>query len=59
MVEEKDLIIMHTTDLNAGMRCIKYLLFSFSLLFLVSYQYVVSITNQTVKKVKLSLSTTT
>jgi len=27
---------MHTTDLNAGMRCIKYLLFSFSLLFVIS-----------------------
>jgi len=27
---------MHTTDLNAGMRCIKYLLFSFSLLFVMS-----------------------
>lgn len=27
---------MHTTDLNAGMRCIKYLLFSFSLLFVIT-----------------------
>ena len=55
-LRKRNLIIMHTTDLNAGMRCIKYLLFSFSLLFVVSYQYVVCITNQ---RVKLSLSTTT
>lgn len=27
---------MNTTDLNAGMRCIKYLLFSFSLLFVIT-----------------------
>jgi len=27
---------MHTTDLNAGMRCIKYLLFTFSLLFVIT-----------------------
>jgi len=45
--------------LNVGMRCIKYLLYTFSILFLVSDQYVVSITKQRVKKVKLSLSTTT
>jgi len=34
---------MHTTDLNAGMRCIKYLLFSFSLLFVISGILIIAI----------------